>query len=174
MLSRTRLAITASGLILAACSPERDWREMRPEGSGLVVQFPCKPDRHHREVRLAGRTVRMDLLVCDDRGTTFAVAYADMADPAVVTAALEELRQAAAGNVKAATVREAALAVPGMTPNPRAGRLQFDGRRPDGGRLQEQAVFFAYGMRVFQATVLASRLQESEAQAFFGALRIAP
>lgn len=166
--------LLALGLATTACSPSRDWRELRPEGSSLVAQFPCKPDRHQREVRLAGRTVRMDMLVCHDRGATFALAFADVADPGAVAPALDELRVAAVGNVKAAAVREATLAVPGMTPNPRAVRLQFDGQRPDGTPVQEQAVFFVYGMRVYQATVLASRLQQAEADTFLGALRVSP
>lgn len=174
MFIRTAACLLAGCLVAAACTPARDWRELRPEGSSLVVQFPCKPDRHRRDVRLAGRTVRMHMLVCQDRGTTFALAFADLADPAVVTPALAELRAAALGNVQAAAVREAGLVVPGMTPNPHAMRLIFDGRRPDGAVLQEQAGFFAYGLRVYQASVLASRLAEPEADTFFAALRIAP
>lgn len=174
MPTRTTVALLAGCLAGAGCTPARDWRELRPEGSSLVAQFPCKPDRHQRDVRLAGRTVRMDMLVCGDRGTTFALAFADMADPAAVTPALDELRAAAVGNVKADAVRETVLTVPGMTPNPRAARLRFDGRRPDGAAVQEQAAVFAFGLRVYQATVLAARLQEPEADTFFGALRVAP
>ncbi|WP_127995590.1 hypothetical protein [Piscinibacter defluvii] len=171
---RTLTSLLAIGLAATACSPSRDWRELHPEGSSLRAQFPCKPDRHQREVRLAGRTVRMDMLVCHDRGATFALAFADVADPGAVAPALDELRAAAVGNVKAAAVHETALAVPGMTPNPRAVRLQFDGKRPDGTPVQEQVGLFAYGMRVYQATVLASRLKPAEADTFLGALRVSP
>lgn len=174
MTIRTLVCLLLSGLAASACSPSRDWRELHPEGSSLVTRFPCKPDRHQREVRLAGQTVRMDMLVCQDQGTTFALAFADMADPGAVAPALDELRAAAVGNVKAEAVRETALAVPGMTPNPRAVRLQFDGQRPDGTSVQEQVGLFAYGMRVYQATVLAGRLQPAEADTFLGALRVSP
>lgn len=170
----TPLVLLLACLTVAACTPSHEWRELRPEGSSLVAQFPCKPDRHQREVRLAGRMVRMDMLVCADRGTTFALAFADMGDPALVTPALDELRQAASGNLKAQTVHEAPLAVPGMTPNPRAARLGFEGPRPDGAVLQEQAAFFAYGLRVYQATALASRLPETEVDRFLAGLRVAP
>lgn len=161
-------------LLAAACSPAIEWRELRPENSSLVARFPCKPDRHWRDVRLSGRTVRMDMLVCAEDGATFAVAFADVADPAAVSAALDELRGAALGNVAATSVRETALLVPGMTPNPRAARLRFEGHRPDGTTVQEQAAFFVFGPRVYQATALASRLREGDAETFFGGLRVAP
>lgn len=164
--------IIAGGLGLAGCSPADEWRELRPEGSGILAMFPCKPDRHGREVRLAGQLRRMEMLVCASNGVTFALTFADIGDPAAVTPAVEEMRAAALGNVAAAEVREQALTVPGMTPNPRAARLRFSGRRPDGAGVQEQAVFFVRGLRVYQATVLAPTVNEPVAETFFGGLRL--
>ena len=45
----------------AACTPTLDWREVRPEASGLVALFPCKPDRHARRA-VAGVCGRLTLL----------------------------------------------------------------------------------------------------------------
>ena len=39
------LAMTASLLVLAACNPVFNWREVRPEGTALSLLLPCKPDK---------------------------------------------------------------------------------------------------------------------------------
>ena len=50
-----RSAIVLSlAAVLSACTPTYNWREVRPEGSGVVLMMPCKPDSHARRVRLAG------------------------------------------------------------------------------------------------------------------------
>ena len=58
----------------------------------------------------------------------------DAGDPGRVTALLQELGAASARNIgaDAAAASAAALAVPGMTPNPAARRLLLRGQRPGG------------------------------------------
>lgn len=164
----------ASSLVVAAlsaCSPELDWREVRAEGSGIAASFPCKPDRHARDVRLAGADLRLDMLVCRAGETTFALAFAVVADPARVTATLAELRAVAAANLGAPAASAAALQVPGMTPNEQASRLVLFGRAPDGAVLQEQLAVFTRGLRIYQATVLGTHPPPGAADAFFAGLR---
>ncbi|MFT3664157.1 hypothetical protein [Piscinibacter sp.] len=163
--------VPACVLTLAACSPALDWREFQPEGSGLVAGFPCKPDRHSRQVALAVQPVRMELLACDAGGAKFALGWFDVDDPARVTAALGELRERAAGNLGAAPGATEPAAVPGMTPNPQALRLRLEARQGDGVVLQQQTLLFSKGLRVYQATLLGPRIGADAAQAFFGALR---
>lgn len=165
--------LTALAGMTTACTPANDWRELRPEDSGIIVSFPCKPDRHARTVTLVGRATRMEMLVCTVDGATYALAFADIGDPAAVTPALDELRVAATSNLGAMASSEQGLAVPGMTPNARSARLRFEGRRPDGVVLQEQAAFFVRGLRVFQATILAPTIADGASESFFGGLRLA-
>ena len=61
-----------------ACAPALDWREFVPEGSGISVTFPCRPDHHARAVVVAGTPVQMDMLVCSAADTTFALSYFDV------------------------------------------------------------------------------------------------
>ena len=56
---------------LAACAPPFDWRDVRPEGSGVTMLFPCRPDRHERAVRIAGSELRMQMHSCTAAGATF-------------------------------------------------------------------------------------------------------
>ena len=162
----------AALLAATGCSPALDWREFQPEGSGIVATFPCKPDRHVRTVKLAVQTVRIELLACGADDAQFALSYFDLDDPAKVAAALAELQSLAAGNL-GATERQARRAqVPGMTPNPEAAQLRLEGRQPDGSTMQEEAVFFARGLRVYQATVLGRRLRPGAADTYIAGLRL--
>lgn len=157
---------------LIACAPAHDWRELRPEGSDIVVSFPCKPDRRERSLALSGRPLRMQMLVCSVGATNFVLVFADLDDPAAVAPALAELRAAALANLGATASRVTSLQVPGMTPNAEAARLEFAGKRPDGQAMQEQAAFFAHGLRVYQASVLGPALPVEQADTFFAGLSL--
>ncbi len=165
-------AVGVVALWLAACAPALDWREVRPAGSGLSVLFPCKPASHARRVGLGPDVVRLELHACKAAGTTWAVAFAELEDPARVGPALTELRTAAAANLSAAPAQPLELKVEGATPNAASQRLQFVGRMPDGRAVTEQVAVFARGRRVFQAVALGERLDEEAAQTFFGSLRL--
>jgi hypothetical protein len=170
----TTIGVLATALAGFACSPTLDWRELQLEGTGIAVTFPCKPDRHARAIVLTGHAVRMEMLVCSAGGSTYALAFADLPDPAAVAPALAELRALAVTNIAAAPAPAASLQVPGMTPNPQAARLALSGLLPDGSAVQEQATFFAKGMRVYQASVIGSRPVGEAADTFLAALKLTP
>lgn len=171
---RRRAAAGVAAGLIAGCAPALDWRQLQPEGSGLVTMFPCRPASHARRVMLAQAAVRLELHACSTAGATWALAFADLEDPARIGAALDELRAAAAANLGASLIREAALQVPGATPNPSSRRVDLQGRAPDGRQLQERIAVFSKGLRVYQATVLGERLDPEAADTFFAGLRLAP
>jgi hypothetical protein len=160
--------------VLAGCAPVLDWREVRPEGSGLRLLFPCKPAHHSRNVALAAGQVKLQLSACKAGDATWALAVADVADPARVGPALVELHEAAARNLAATQVQPLALQIEGATPNPASRRMRLDGRLPDGRVVAEQVAVFAKGTQVFQATVLGERVDADAADTFFGSLRFPP
>lgn len=163
--------VPAACAALVACSPTLDWRELQTEGSGIVATFPCKPDHHARDLRVGDRPLRMHMLVCSAGGTTFAVSFAEVADPAAVTPVLAGLRAAALANVAGTLRGEREWRLAGMTPCPAAGLLEIDGRLRDGVPVQVQAAFFARGLRLYQASLLGPHPPPEAAQAFFGGLR---
>lgn len=167
------MAIAAAGL-LWGCAPALDWREVRPEGSGATALFPCKPDSHARKVALGPQPVRLVLHACNAGGATWALAHADVEDPARVGAALGELQAAAARNLGATPSGELALKIEGATPNPLSRRVEIQGTFPDGRKVTEQLAVFANGTRVFQATAVGEKLDLDAAETFFSALRVAP
>lgn len=174
MTLRTVSAVLILACAETACTPVLDWREVRPEGSGLVALFPCKPAGHARQVSLAETSVEMTLYACSAGGATYAVGFADLGQPKQVERALRELAEAAARNIGAPLAVEAVPAgVPGMTPNPGARQLLLSGRLADGRPVQERVAVFSRGTRVYQATVVGATLGGDALDSFFGALRLA-
>ena len=173
MRAMTMIAVLAAVWTGAACSPTLDWRELRPEGSGIAATFPCKPDRHARALVVGGNPLRMEMLVCSAGGTTFALAFADLDDPATVGPVLAELRSLAAANIAARPGTPSHFVVPGMTPNVQSGRIALVGRLPDGAPVQEQAAFFSRGLRVYQASVIGPKVSDEVAETFIAALKLA-
>jgi hypothetical protein len=87
--------------------------------------------------------------------------------------ALDALRAATLDNLgaDAAAARALPLKIDGATPYPAAGRVAFEGRRPDGSALSAQVAVFAKGTRAFQATVIGARLPPDGLETFFDGLR---
>ena len=165
--------VLVAPMALVACSPALDWREVRPEGSGALVLFPCKPTHHARQVALAGQDVLLNLVACTADDVTWAVAFTELGDPTRMTPALAALQAASLDNLgaEASASRALPLKVSGATPYPGAGRVAFEGRRPDGSALQAQVAVFAKGTRAFQATVIGNRLPAEGLETFFDGLR---
>jgi len=170
---RAAIALTLP-VVLLACSPALDWREVRPEGTAVTALFPCRPDRHQRDVAIAGATLRMELHACDVAGSTFSLAVVDGVEPARVEPVLAALKASAAANVGGGAPRVEPFTPPGATPNPSSALVHVQGRRPDGRAVTLHAGFFVHGVRVFQATAAGEGLPEEALQSFFGAIRVTP
>lgn len=167
-------AVMLVALAAVACAPTLDWREARPEGAGVLMLFPCRPDRHEREVRMHAAPMRLQLHSCPAGGATFSLAVADTTDPAQVTPLLAALRAQAIANLNGAAIEEPLPAIAGATPNGQSALLRIDGRRPDGRPVVAHAAFFVKGLRLYQATVLgAVEAVSAEAlETFFASIRL--
>jgi len=64
------------------------------------------------------------------------------------------------------------MQVPGMTPNAQAGRIRLDGKLPGGESAQAAAGFFVKGTRVFQVTVVGSKLDAQALETYLGGLKL--
>lgn len=166
------VACAGAAAMLVACSPALDWREVRPEDTGAQLLLPCKPASHARELILAGQKVRMVLHACRAADTTWAVAWADLADPARTGPALAELKASAAANVGASLLQPLAGRTPGETPNAHSGRYAVAGKLPDGQPVRGRLVLAARGPAVMQATALGPRPDEVALDTFFDSLRL--
>jgi hypothetical protein len=162
------------GLLVDGCGASPDWRELQPPGLQLRLTMPCRPDAAARRLALAGAEVELALYACDAGGATFALASAELGDAARVGVALAELARAAQANIGGRVEHEVAAAVSGMTPQPAARRLRLTGTLPGGGAVVEELTVFAYGSRVYQATVVGARPDAAAVQTFFDGLRVVP
>lgn len=163
-------------LLLGACSPALDWREVKLGDTGMAAQFPCRPASQQRRVDLAGVPTTMTLNVCEASGITFAVSHADVSDPARVGPALRFLRDTGHANLGAAPSSGATSPwrVPGMTPQSEAGQWQIVGRLPDGRVLTSVMGLSSRGTVVVQASASAASLQDAARQSFFEGIRFQP
>lgn len=171
---RWQAVLPALLVLLAGCGPALDWRQFQPEGWPLQLAMPCKPADQQRHIALAGTRVALRMLSCSADDHVFAVASADVGDPARVAPALQALAAAARANVQATVLDEQAAAVPGMTPQAAARRWRLRGQLPDARPVAEQLLVFAHGTRVFQASLIGPAADDARAAPFFDALRVLP
>ena len=175
----TRAARAFSVLIASAigsgCAPALDWREFDAEGAGLHVAFPCRPARSVRQVALAGAVLApLTILSCEAAGQVFAVGFVDATDPASVGIVMRDWRAMALSRLQASEGSPAVSArvVPGATPNPEAGSLAIEGHVANGPAAAAQFAWFAHGLRIYQAGVVAPQLDLDACVVFFAALRV--
>jgi hypothetical protein len=166
------MAAVSGALLLGACSPALDWREVRAE-AGAVALFPCKPVKDTRSVPLAGAKTEMTMRSCQADGVTYALASAELGDPARVAPALAELKSNLVGNIGGTPQVVRPLVLAGMTPNPQAQRIDAKGALPDGVPVWQSSAFYARGTWVFQATVMGPKPAAEAVETLFDNLKLA-
>jgi hypothetical protein len=84
-------------LLLAACTPTFNWRELSFEQASASGLLPCKPDRASRPMQLADKNVVMHMAGCETGGAMFTLALVELQDAqhsGAVQAALEQGKKA--------------------------------------------------------------------------------
>ncbi|QAU35943.1 hypothetical protein EKL02_02625 [Janthinobacterium sp. 17J80-10] len=161
------MPLVALALLLAACSPKFDWRQVRGTPVPFEVLLPAKPASVTRPVELGGSKVDMTMTAAEVDGVTFAVGAATLPDAATVPAALASMKAGLLRNINGSIRREAGAG---------AGPLELEAtgtRAPDASELLLLARFFAKDARVYQVVVLgpSSRLARDEADTFFSSFK---
>lgn len=166
-------AVSLLLLVLTACNPVFNWREVRPDNTALTLLLPCKPDKAQRSVPLGGRPTELAMLGCDAGDATFAVAVATLDDAAQAAAVLAGWQTATLANLKAAGGDQTGpLKLPGADALPPAVLVRASGQRTDGRAVQSQAAYFSQGRQVFQAVIYADRMDPEVAETFFSSLKL--
>ena len=163
----------AALLMLAACSPAFNWREVRPENTRLSLLLPCKPDKAKKEVPLGGPSTTLSMLGCDAGGATFAVAMADLGDASKAAPVLALWQSLTLANMKAApgTGQFLPLKIAGASAQPAVSRVLAQGQRIDGTVVSGQAAYFAQGSQIFQVVMYAPKIESEVAETFFSSLK---
>ncbi|MBP7661790.1 MAG: hypothetical protein KA778_17415 [Burkholderiaceae bacterium] len=166
-------------LLSAACSPDYNWREVRPADLGLSVMLPGKPVSLTQRVRLDDAELVMTMAGAKADDIPFTVACAVLPDELAgtrerVLAAMRAgmVRNIAGTETNAREVRvrliDAAGAARGETA---ALRLVAEGK-VQGRPVQMHALFVAQGRRACQAVAVGERLPADEASVFLESMRL--
>jgi hypothetical protein len=161
-------------LFTAGCAPELDWRLVRPHGVGVQLMLPCRPSIFARSIRLADEAVTWTLWSCQAGDATWALGYAEFADPRSVPAALRELLASAASNRGQVSGTRLPWAAHGFTPHADTGHWRWAGRLADGRPASGDTLNFALGPTVFQASVVTGRLNVESTDFFVASLQPSP
>ena len=170
----TRLTFLFAGLwpVLTACSPTFNWREVRPDNTGLSALLPCKPDKAQRKVPLGGQATELAMLGCDAGGATFAISVATLSDAGQLAVVLAGWQTATLVHIRAiGAAQMVPMKVTGAAVQPQAVLVRSAGQRSDGSAVQSQAAYFAQGRQVFQAVIYADQLTPEVADTFFSGLK---
>lgn len=143
------LLACGAGMLLCACSPKYDWREIRGEGAPYTVMLPAKPASYSRPINLDGNQVTMTMTATEVDGTTFAVGTAELPDAAKAAAAVTMMKNALVKNIGGTVQREAAASSGGDT----AIDIDATGRDAGGQARVLHARFLARDKRVYQVLV---------------------
>jgi len=170
----------AAAVLLVACSPALDWRDVAIPAASISATLPCKPEQAQRAVELAGHSVELRMTGCEADGATFAVACAALAEPSLAGAALAHWRAAVWAGMQAPAPGQPGA--PQDTPFVPAGALELPqsvrsvgtGRQPGGEPVHAQGAWFARvrgpQVSVCHAIVLSAQPRPAVADTFLAGL----
>jgi len=171
-MSRLFLPILSLSLLLAACSPSLNWREVPLAGGELKALLPCKPDKASRKQSLAAQELDITMLGCEAGGALYAVSMAELGAPDRALAVQVQWQANLLGNMQATSSANSSFAIKGAAPQLDPVRLTAAGVGPDGRRVQAQGVWFARGAHLYHAVIYAERISAEMSEPFFGGLEL--
>lgn len=144
-------------LVLSACSPKYDWREVRSDNAPYVIALPTKPTTHTRDIDLKGIKVSMTMVASEVDGVTFAVGSAELPDPTQAQVSLAAMKTAMINNIGGTVKQEKVLTMPQSINAP--GTVAFTEIEALGAAANRQnrvlfARFLAKEKRVYQLIVV--------------------
>lgn len=157
-------------MLVAACNPTFNWRDVRLEPSMLKAALPCKPEQASRPVPMAGRQVELKVLGCEAGGVTFALLSGDIVEPLRAGEVLAQWQSATLSNLRSSGSLDRPFLPNGAMALRQSVRVVAQGLRADGSKVHSQAAYFARGSQVFQAVIYADRIDPQAADPFFAAL----
>jgi hypothetical protein len=146
-------SLAAAALLLAACNPTYNWRDVSSEDAPFRVMFPDKPATHTRAIDLNGMKVNMTMTAAQVEGTTFAVGAAEAPDAARAEAALAAMKTALVNNIGATVTSEKARAT--ASGSARSAAIDIDARgKRDGVPMRLVGHFESRDKRFYQVIVM--------------------
>ncbi len=164
-----RAFVLAVALLLAACYPELDWREVVSADGRYTVLMPARPEHQQREVVVGGVTLAMSMASVRKTGMAFGAAYADIPDGHARRAELvAAARDALVRNIDGRITADRELQIDGA-----AGREFYADGTADGQPMRLAARVLIAGPRFYQVVFVGQidRLAEADVNLFLNSLR---
>jgi hypothetical protein len=160
----------ALAMLLAACYPELDWREVSPAGGGFTVLMPARPEMAQRQIVFGGVALVMSMTSVHREGMAFGAAYADIPpDYARNAELLAAARDALVRNIDGRIASTREIAIDGV-----AGE-EFEADGKVGAQPMRLAARVLIGGSRFYQVVYVGRdgkLAEADAKLFLGSFRL--
>jgi hypothetical protein len=118
----SRLVFAAIALMLAACSPTFDWREIRSDAAPYVIAMPAKPSTFSRKIDLDGIETVMTMTAAETGDVTFAVGTAELPDATRAQVSLAAMKTAMVNNIRG-TIRQEKIVTMPQTQSSASGML---------------------------------------------------
>jgi len=159
-------------LLVSACSPALNWREVRGTEAPFSVLLPAKPATHARGIDLNGLKVTMSMTAAEASGASFAVGAVKLADPAQHAAALAAMQTAMVRNIRGEIKRQQTVR---LADGSSATEIEAAGRVGNHGQPVLLAARFASkGIWVVQAVAMGEpdKLSREAIETFLGSLAL--
>lgn len=152
------IVLLCSALLLTACSPKFDWREIQSNDAPYAVAMPSKPSAVTRQIDLNGAQVAMTMTVSTVDGLTFAVGSAELPDATQAQVSLNSMKTALVKNIAGTVKEEKVLTMPHGTTSGQLAVTEIQVLGSVGANGSEQARvlfarFVAKDKRVYQLVV---------------------
>ncbi len=153
--------VAIGALMLSACSPKFDWRDVRGADASFTILMPGKPVTVSRSIDLDGTALTMTMTAADIDGVSFALGTAELPDAMSAQTALTAMKTAMVKNINGIIRREKSSATAqalGSTASMTTSiEIEASGQPGGGNRVQPLllfAHFVARDKRVYQAVVI--------------------
>jgi hypothetical protein len=120
---------------------------------------------------MGDQTLSLNLLACDAGDAKFALAYADTRDADKNGPLVASWRTVTLANMRATAPADVPVNIKGVTALSANGVLA-NGVHPDGSAVVLQAVWFASGTHIFQASIYSDVDRPQVAETYFSGLRL--
>jgi hypothetical protein len=100
------ISATIYALVLSACTPTLDWREVHGANGAFSILLPAKPASYSRMVNVDGQQVMMTMTAAEVDSVTYGVGTAAFPDAEKARLALTSMKSALVKNIGGTVSRE--------------------------------------------------------------------
>tara|TARA_B110000503_G_C7070351_1_gene380604 strand:- start:369 stop:899 length:531 start_codon:yes stop_codon:yes gene_type:complete len=166
MSKRVKILVYLTVLMMTACNPALNWREISLNGTMIKGMFPCKPDLFQRVIEIKGQFARMNMLSCSVRDTQFALAYVELGELNDVPVVLLNWQFSSLGNIKANINRREPFLSKDKVWTESAIKVEATGQKPNGDKLEVNLFWFSIDKTIFQGSVYAKHRDRDAVETF--------